>query len=84
MSAPAGVRMNLKDVRAKTLDMEFDRGFHISNGFFVRIAFADHDTFDAQRAGDISVRMLFDNDFNFAHSRLLLRKFRTPAARHSH
>ena len=39
--------------------MELDGGFHIGKGFFTGIAFSYHDTFDANRIGDIAIGMLF-------------------------
>jgi len=50
------------------LDVEFDGGFDIGEGFLVSIALTHHHTRQAMRVTDIPIGMFFDYDLDVRHA----------------
>jgi hypothetical protein len=46
--------------------VEFECGSYVRESFFIRVAFADHHAFHAQRVGDEPVCVFLDNNLDVA------------------
>ena len=60
-----------QSLTTKRLQMKRYRGLHIRQSLLVCITFADHDAFHTERVGDISIRVLLDNDLEPLHSYII-------------
>ncbi len=74
------VRIRIKNILAESLDVKPDRGFDILQCFPIGVPLADDHTFQSERVGDISVRVMLHHDFNCAvHVLMLLCSHRNYA-----
>ena len=48
--------------------MNANSGGYIGNGLFVRAPLSNDDPLEAERVGDVAVRMLLDNDLDLSHT----------------
>jgi hypothetical protein len=61
-------RINFEHFVSKSLEMETNCRLHIGKCFLVAITFGHNDALEAERISDISIRVLFDDDFLGFHA----------------
>ena len=50
------------------IDVKANGGGYIGDGLFVRVPLPNDDSLEAERVGDVAVRMLLDNDLDLSHT----------------
>ena len=55
----------LKNIISKRVNMKADGGFYIAKRVFIGVAFPNNDAFKSKWIGYISIRVFFDNNFDY-------------------